>query len=158
VSFVVLTWNLLLCKMLFIVLCSSVLASLFKLYVCRRLYRKRIAACLCSDGWQESLGIIVSVNVGLRKIWKLKFEFVLCIEISKKLRQLLDSICVLRYFLSSSIHFLLFFSLFSLLYLILLCLSSNHPPRCFCFYVTNDKLSVLYSTHSEEIRRGKSWL
>ena len=48
-------------------------------------------ACLCSYGWQESLGIMVSVMVGFRYVLKEKFSTLLCIMISKQLILLSNS-------------------------------------------------------------------
>jgi hypothetical protein len=44
--------------------CSWILLECVKLYVFILLTMYRIAACLCSGGWQDVLGMMVSVAVG----------------------------------------------------------------------------------------------
>jgi hypothetical protein len=44
-----------------------------------------IAACFCSEGWHESLGIITSVAVGFRKMLHEKLFSLLLMVMSRKL-------------------------------------------------------------------------
>jgi hypothetical protein len=61
------------------------LLTAFKLHVFILLFRYCIDACLCSCGWQESFGMIVSVVVGFLYMLKERFSVSLSIAISRKL-------------------------------------------------------------------------
>jgi hypothetical protein len=77
-------------------ICSIICRSCFLFvslswYLCSLLVKYLIAACFCSDGWQDSAGIIISVDVGLRYILNENVDSVLCIVKSKKLMLCSDS-------------------------------------------------------------------
>ena len=85
---------LLLYMICFMVLYSCSLLDLFNWQLFTLLSIHRIAACLCSGGWHESLGIMISVVVGFRYMLKEKFSVSLCTVISKKLILLSDSFSI----------------------------------------------------------------
>ena len=70
-------WKALLYKMLCIMLSSLLFSSGARLYECNLLCKYLMAANLCCGGWHESYGMIESVKVGFRYIWKVHIWSVL---------------------------------------------------------------------------------
>jgi hypothetical protein len=62
-----------------------------------RTFRVRFHACLCSGGWQDSLGVILSVVVGFLYISKERFSFPSYIVMSRKLTVLSISFSIVNF-------------------------------------------------------------
>jgi hypothetical protein len=74
-----------------------VLLALSRLYVSRLLVRNLIAAALCSGGWHESFGIILSVVGGFLWMLKDKRLSILVMEMSRKLILLSVSFSIVNF-------------------------------------------------------------
>ena len=78
ILFKIFTSYLLLCNICFIVSYSFLLFVLFIGYVERWLIRYLTAASFCSGGWQESLGMMMSVAVGFLYMLNGNYEITAC--------------------------------------------------------------------------------